>query len=598
MAFASPVIAKEVRVLLRSRKAFWFLMLLLLVSGGFFWLFWFGQGSSISSMGRSNFARMMFLLTSMVQLCALGLIAPIMTATSVTIERENKTLDLLYCTGLSRLHILLGKWFSTIAYELILAICLMPIMSLIFMLGGVSLEEYLFVAVMIALTIMTYGMLGLAISTRMRKTATAMFTTLFTVLALALLIPLGCIFSSELFRWGIFRNNPINWGFLEAIPFGLSPVFTFGLYLGTLMGSGATQNPWASLNKPFLIDHFIIQALIFFGSARVAWRGMARGESFKPQLAKKIIDDPEILRRRSQRFPYYLIDPLRRTQEIHDHQNPVYIKEQRVGALGKLTFLIRVGYIGVIFSIMLIPISINDTSIGSMSYVAQWVIGFTLIFLPILASPVLSKEREEKTLDLLRCAPLTPRQIIAAKYAYCLRFVLLLILCMMVIPAATFIISLTSGFMSGTTLGACLVVIAKVMVYLAAFALFFTALGLYFSGLCRRTVTAVVSTYAAILACVFSPVVLYVLHMTMQSRSSGRHNESIFSICRDLVCPFLSPYIRFEFWVPTRRRMDWFFTYDTQWWPILIRALVVLGLAAFFFSRTVHRFKKAGLKDP
>ncbi|MBI1785494.1 ABC transporter permease subunit [Candidatus Sumerlaeota bacterium] len=179
----SPIFTKELRTTLRSNKSVLFLFLILALISGVFMLFWMEQSELTMSLGgRAQFSRTIFLFIASCQFLALSLISPMMTATVITGERESKTLDLLFCTGISRMHILLAKWISAIAYQLILLVCMLPILALIFQLGGVGLDEYLAAALLIAQAVVTYGMLGAAVSSRFRRTTSSLMMSLFLVL--------------------------------------------------------------------------------------------------------------------------------------------------------------------------------------------------------------------------------------------------------------------------------------------------------------------------------------------------------------------------------------------------------------------------------
>ena len=105
----TAILLKEFRILLRSGRAYWILMALLTLAGGAFYLMWQEAAGGSTLSDRSRLGVEAFQVMSTVQLCVFGLIAMIMTATSLTIERENRTMDLLRCTGLSPWNLLLGK---------------------------------------------------------------------------------------------------------------------------------------------------------------------------------------------------------------------------------------------------------------------------------------------------------------------------------------------------------------------------------------------------------------------------------------------------------------------------------------------------------
>jgi hypothetical protein len=95
--------------------------------------------------------------------------------------------------------------------------------------------------------------------------------------------------------------------------------------------------PFASSSSLFLMAQAVAMMLL----ARV---GYGAGRSRRPRACAPVIDDPEVLRRRRDRFPYYLIDPRRRRPPIKDWQNPMTRKDSQTLLVGHKTRIIRIGY--------------------------------------------------------------------------------------------------------------------------------------------------------------------------------------------------------------------------------------------------------------
>lgn len=206
----SPLIAKELRPLLRSRRAFWLLLLALLASGGTFGFIWLNYVENVSASTAAFFGRLLFFIVSGVLLGVLGLVSPILTATAIASEREHNTLDLLVATGLSRRRILLGKLAASLAYQFIFILCMLPVLILPFHLGGIGGDEIIFAVLLIAVSVLTYGMLGLAVSCWVRRSAAALVLTLLLVLLLTVIIPVaGQILES----FNIIDREVGDWGF-------------------------------------------------------------------------------------------------------------------------------------------------------------------------------------------------------------------------------------------------------------------------------------------------------------------------------------------------------------------------------------------------
>jgi len=68
----------------------------------------------------------------------------IITARTIYIEKNKKTLDLLLCTDFSPVSIILGKFIVSVTHVLLLILASIPIMSVIFMYGGGSISNLIF----------------------------------------------------------------------------------------------------------------------------------------------------------------------------------------------------------------------------------------------------------------------------------------------------------------------------------------------------------------------------------------------------------------------------------------------------------------------
>lgn len=73
-------------------------------------------------------------------------ITPALTTSAITMEREQRTYDLLIMTPLSRLAIVWGKFASALAFVVVMILCGMPLVAVLFLMGGVDtgvmLERY------------------------------------------------------------------------------------------------------------------------------------------------------------------------------------------------------------------------------------------------------------------------------------------------------------------------------------------------------------------------------------------------------------------------------------------------------------------------
>jgi len=168
----NPLLAKELRLRMRTWHSFAAISLYLLVLGGFGVLFLYGTFSSaglmysdLSYMGRSAFT-----FLTVLQFALILFMVPGLTATLISSEWERQTFDLLICTQLSPAGIVLGKLASALSMVVLLILASLPLYGFIFMIGGVSpVELFIAAAIFIAVAVVQ-GSLAILLSALFRKT--------------------------------------------------------------------------------------------------------------------------------------------------------------------------------------------------------------------------------------------------------------------------------------------------------------------------------------------------------------------------------------------------------------------------------------------
>ena len=126
------------------------------------------------------------------QFALLVLIAPAMTAGSISGERERQTLDLLLVTNTGSLRIVLGKLLESFGFLALLVLCSLPMLSLVLLTGGATFGQVL-VSVLFLLIVALAGLsVGLFCSTLCRRTVSATVTAYLVMLGIGVLtlIPL------------------------------------------------------------------------------------------------------------------------------------------------------------------------------------------------------------------------------------------------------------------------------------------------------------------------------------------------------------------------------------------------------------------------
>lgn len=252
LRFENPVLTKELRTRMRGARAYWILftyLLLLSLMLFFSYMTWwqtqrndeFGGGQQAFSVGK-----MFYLVVLCTQSVLVGLITPALTAGSISIEREQRTYEMLSASLLPRRSIVVGKLWAATAFIALLLTAGLPLVSLCFLLGGVSPGEVFGSYGLLLVAAFLYAAVGVAWSAIAKKTATATvlaFGTIFLLFVLTL--PLAAMnvarpFGGPGVGGGLGAVNPVGAVFgatLSERYFGLTlPAWVPALLLNGLLG--------------------------------------------------------------------------------------------------------------------------------------------------------------------------------------------------------------------------------------------------------------------------------------------------------------------------------------------------------------------------
>jgi ABC-type transport system involved in multi-copper enzyme maturation permease subunit len=197
----NPVALKELRGRMRGRRAFMVLTLylgfLIAVVGLIYFLLDTAARQPFGPDSRTA-GRTLFVTVLVVQTFLVVFIAPALTAGSISGEKERQTFDLLRTTLLSARSLVAGKLFSALAYVFLLILAAVPVQSIAFLLGGVTLTELIVTQLLIIVSAVTFAMVGLFWSSVMRSNLAAVVATYVTALILTAAAPLtaGIVASS------------------------------------------------------------------------------------------------------------------------------------------------------------------------------------------------------------------------------------------------------------------------------------------------------------------------------------------------------------------------------------------------------------------
>ena len=188
----NPITLKELRSRMRGRRAFVILSVYLLATCTiifFTYLFLVLNNSTTSTAGTLAGQTIFFFMIS-IQMFLVVFVAPAFTAGAITGEKERQTFELLRTTLMSPRRFVFGKVVSALGYVMLLLVSTIPLISLAFMIGGISWIEIIVSQAMLIAGAFAYSLMGLYFSSRMKSTLAATVTTYIVTLAILIGIPL------------------------------------------------------------------------------------------------------------------------------------------------------------------------------------------------------------------------------------------------------------------------------------------------------------------------------------------------------------------------------------------------------------------------
>jgi ABC-type transport system involved in multi-copper enzyme maturation permease subunit len=201
----------------------------------------YSSGILSPSIGQSMFTVLAFLELFMV--CA---ITPAVTAGAISGEREKLTYEMLQSTPLSTSSIVWGKLVSALNYVFLLLFAAIPLASLVFIFGGVTLRDMFKALSMLVIIAISFGVLGLFMSALFKRTGRATVATFLVVLGL-MFVPLLVAIAVGL----ISQDTPPRW-ILAPSPISM---------LSSVLGQASGQNGPLGGIIPILGGYFMTQAI-------------------------------------------------------------------------------------------------------------------------------------------------------------------------------------------------------------------------------------------------------------------------------------------------------------------------------------------------
>lgn len=124
----------------------------------------------------------LYVFVSGIEFVMLMFIMPALTAGSVSGERERQTLDLMLTTTMKPGEIVFGKLYSALTTLLLLVLSGIPVQSLVFVYGGITVPDMLLLMVCYGTVALLAGGLGVFFSSLLKRSTVATVCTYATII--------------------------------------------------------------------------------------------------------------------------------------------------------------------------------------------------------------------------------------------------------------------------------------------------------------------------------------------------------------------------------------------------------------------------------
>ncbi len=243
-----PVVERELRALARTARLYWSRFFAAQIASGLVAWFWFTfvGGSTV------NAGQQIFTALSVVTFGYCLIVGIFLTADSISEEKRDGTLGLLFLTDLSGVDVAFGKLASNSLQAVYNLVAIFPVMTIPLLLGGLTGHEIFRMSLTLLATLLFSLTVGLLVSTWSKHDRKAQAGTFFIMLAITGGVPLLYLFLKKqyhlrvpeyvctispgytiayAFDSGWSTNKPAFWISLAAVLFLSLLAFLFSAFL-------------------------------------------------------------------------------------------------------------------------------------------------------------------------------------------------------------------------------------------------------------------------------------------------------------------------------------------------------------------------------
>ncbi len=205
MRYINPVYKRELKQTARMKKTLVLLLaynFLLACFGLLVFYLTFDQEGRLNSSVEYSAILTLYMVMTGFEFVMVLLIVPASTAGSVIGEREKQTLDILLSTSISPLQVVVGKLAASISIVILLAVSSLPVLAIVYSIGGVTLFDMVEFLLLITVTAIYIGSFGILFSVCCRRATIATICSYSAMIGLVFVLPaaLFAVRFADLFR--------------------------------------------------------------------------------------------------------------------------------------------------------------------------------------------------------------------------------------------------------------------------------------------------------------------------------------------------------------------------------------------------------------
>jgi ABC-2 type transport system permease protein len=184
----NPTIRKELRARMRERRGWilpslYLLTLAAVMSMAYYFAAVEGNSSQRTIQG-AEVGIIIFIVLAFSQLALLLLLSPVFSAASITLEREQRTLPSLITSLLTPFQIWFGKFVASLLFVTLLLVISLPVLALVFALGGIGPREVIMGFVTTLITLASLSSMAIYFSSLFKRSVHSTAVSYAAIIAL------------------------------------------------------------------------------------------------------------------------------------------------------------------------------------------------------------------------------------------------------------------------------------------------------------------------------------------------------------------------------------------------------------------------------